>query len=143
MNPKKTQIFLEDQMSQFVENRTDFSAECMRQNGRCMVVRENILFLDDGKELDAVDRLQWKCGHVVIVPDTSYKGKALLYHTSCQRMTDVVKQIFDDCLEAPVSFPQRASEMTIGELHRRCVTISYDDCWVRVEGFGFQGGSQE
>jgi len=130
-------------MKQFVENPTDFAAECLRQNGRCMVVRENIVFLDDGKELAAVDHLQWKCGHVVIIPDMSYEGKALLYHTSCQRMTDVVKQIFPDCLEAPASLLQRASETTIGELRRRCVTISYDDCRVRVEGFGFQGASQE
>ena len=130
-------------MSQFVENPTDFSAECMVQNGRCMVVRENILFLGDGNELAAVDRLQWKCGYVVIIPDTSYQGRALLYHTSCQRMTDVVKQIFHDCLEAPVRIPQRASEMTLGETHRRCVTIPYDDCRVRVEGFGFQGAPRE
>ncbi len=130
-------------MSQFVQNATDFAVDCLRQNGLCTVVRENILFLDDGKELDAVNHLQCKCGYVVIIPDMSYKGKALLYHTSCQRMTDVVKQIFQDCLEAPVSFPQRASEMTVGEMHRRCVTISYDDCRVRVEGFGFQGASQE
>ena len=130
-------------MSRFVENPTDFSADCWRQKGRCAVVRENILFLDDGNELAAVDRLQWKCGYVVIVPDMSYKGKALLYHTSCRRMTDVVKRIFRDCLEAPVSLPQHASEMTLGELHRRCVTISYDDCRVRVEGFGFQGASRE
>ncbi len=130
-------------MSQFVENPTDFSAGCLRQNGRCKVVRENILFLDDGKELAAVDHLQWKCGYVVIIPDMSYKGNALLYHTSCRRMTDVVKQVFQDCLEAPVSFPQQASEMTLGEMHRRCVTISYDDCRVRVEGFVFQVASQE
>lgn len=130
-------------MSKFVENPTDFAADCLRQNGRCKVVRENIHFLDDGKELAAVDHLQWKCGYVVIIPDMSYEGKALLYHTSCQRMTDVVKQIFQDCLEAPVRLPQRASETTIGELHRRCVTISYDDCRVRVDGFDFQGASQE
>ncbi len=130
-------------MGQFVENSTDFSADCLWQHGRCVVVRENILFLDDGKELDAVDHLQWKCEYVVIIPDMSYKGKALLYHTSCQRMTDVVKQIFQDCLGAPVSLPQRASEQTIGELYRRCVTISYDDCRVKVEGFCFQGASQE
>ncbi len=130
-------------MSQFVENSTDFSADCMRQHGRCVVVRENILFLDDGKELDAVDRLQWKCEYVVIIPDMSYKGKALLYHTSCRRMTEVVKQIFQDCLGAPLSLPQRASEQTIGELYRRCVTISYDDCRARVEGFDFQGASPE
>ena len=89
-------------MGQFVENYTDFSVECLRQDGRCTVVRENILFLDDGNELAAVDHLQWKCGHVVIIPDMSHEGKALLYHTSCLRMTDVVKKIFHDCLEAPV-----------------------------------------
>ena len=130
-------------MSQFVENPTDFSAECRRQNGRCTVVRENVIFLDEGDELAAVDRLQWKCGYVVIVPDMSYEGKAVLYHTSCQRMTDVVKQIFEDCLEAPVGLTQHASEMSLGELHRRRVTISYDDCRARVDGFGFQGTSQE
>ena len=129
-------------MSQFVENPADFSAECMLQNGRCMVVRENILFLDDGNEFGAVNRLQFKCGYVVIIFDVLCKGKALLYHISCQRMTDVVEQIFQDSVEAPVSFPQRASELTIGELYRRRVTISYDDCRVRVEGFGFQDESQ-
>ena len=128
-------------MSQFVKNPTDFSAECQRENGQCSVVRENVLFLDDGDELIAVDRLQWRCGYVVIIPDMSYKGKALLYHTSCQRMTDVVNQIFQDCVEAPVSLPQHQSEMTLGELHRRCVSISYDECKVRVEDFGFKGAS--
>jgi len=108
-----------------------------------MVVRENIIFLDDGKETSAVDHLQWKCGHVVIIPDMSHKGNALIYHTSCQRMTDVVKQIFQDCLEAPVSLPGLNSETTLGEIHRRDITISYDDCKVRVDGFGFQGASQE
>ena len=130
-------------MSQFAENYTDFSAECLRQDGQCTVDRENVLFLDDGNELAAVDRLQWKCGSVVIIPDMSSEGKALLYHTSCQRMTDVVKQIFQDCLEAPVRLPQRPSEMSLGEMHRRCVTISYDECRVRVEGFGFQDPSRE
>lgn len=130
-------------MSQFVENPIHFAADCVRQNGQCMVTRENILFLDNGKEHTAVDHLQRKCGHVVIIPDMSYKGKALLYHTSCARMTDVVNQIFQDCLEAPVSLPQSFSEMTIGELHRRCITISYEDCRARVDDFCFQGASQE
>ncbi len=130
-------------MSQFVESPTDFSVACLRRNGRCRVVRDNILFLDDGNEIAAVDRLQWKCEYVVIIPDMSYKGKALLYHSSCRRMTDVVKRIFQDCLEAPVSFPQRASEMMLGEMHRRGVGISYDDCRARVDGFGFQGASRE
>jgi hypothetical protein len=35
----------------------------------------------------------------VIIPDMSCEGQALLYHTSCQRMTDVVTQIFQNCLE--------------------------------------------
>ena len=130
-------------MSQFVENSTDFGAECLRHKGRCKVVRENILFLDNGNELAAVDHLQWKCWDVVIVPDMSYQEKVLIYHTSCQRMTDVVKQVFQDCLEVPVSLPQRTSEMTVGELHRRCATISYADCRLRVEGFSFKGASQE
>ena len=130
-------------MNQFVQNSTEFSAECRWQNGLCTVVRENIVFLNDGQEISAVDHLQWKCGHVVIIPDMSRKGKALLYHTSCQRMTDVVKQIFQDCLEEPVSLPGLNSEMTLGEIHRRYITISYDDCKVRVDGFGFQGAPQE
>jgi hypothetical protein len=131
-------------MGQFMENPIHFAADCVRQDGRCTVVRENFLFLDDGKELAAVDQLKRRCGHVVIIPDMSFKkGKALLYHTSCERMTDVVNQIFQDCLESAVSLPQSNSEMTIGELHRRRVTISYDDCRARVEGFRFQDACQE
>lgn len=130
-------------MSQFVKNPADFSAACRLDDGECMVVRENILFLDDGEELAAVDHLQRKCGYVVIIPDMAFEGKALLYHTSCQRMTDAVQQIFKDCLEAPVSLAQNASEMSLGELHRRSVKLSYDDCRTRVDGFGFQGVSQE
>jgi hypothetical protein len=125
-------------MKQFVQNSVHFAADCVQKNGRCSVVRKNFLFLDDGKELAAVDYLFKKCGHVVIIPDASYEGHALLYHTSCLRMTDVVNQIFPDCLEASVSLPQAQSEMTVGELHRRRVTISYADCKERVEGFGFQ-----
>ena len=124
-------------MSQFVENPTDFSVECMCKNGHCRVTRKNVLFLDDGKEQAAVNHLDWKCGYVVIIPDSSHEERALLYHTSCQRMNDMVNQIFPDCLEAPVSFPQHTSEMTLGELHRQGVTISYDDCRKRVEGFDF------
>lgn len=130
-------------MSQFVENPTDFSAECRRQNGRCRVVRENVIFLDEGTELAAVDRLQWQCGYVVIIPDTSRNGGALLYHTSCQRMSDAVNQIFQDCLEAPIRLPQSASEMSLGELRRRGVTISYDDCRARVDDFDFQDPPDE
>ena len=121
-------------MSKFVENPVHFAADCACGNGRCVIARENILFLDDGNELAAVDRLQMKCGHVVIVPDTSDRGRARLYHTSCERMTNAVEQIFRDHLEAPASFPQPASEMTIGELYRRRVTIAYAACRAKVDG---------
>lgn len=124
-------------MDQFVQNSIHFAAECARRDGRCSVVRKNFLLLDDGEEIAAVDYLHTKCGHVVIIPDASYAGTALLYHTSCARMTDVVSKIFPDCLEAPESLPQAHSEMSVGELHRRRVTISYDDCRERVESFGF------
>jgi len=125
-------------MSQFVENPTDFSAECRLQNGRCAVLRDNVIFLDDGTELDAVDRIEWKCGYVVIIPDASRAGGALLYHTSCRRMADTVGQIFPDCLEAPESLPQHLSEMTLGELHRHRVTISFDECRAKVDEFDFR-----
>lgn len=131
-------------MSRFVENATDFSAECRRQDGRCRVVRENVIFLDDGTELAAVDRLQWQCGYVVIIPDTSRDAGALLYHTSCRRMTDAVEQIFPDCLKAPVSLSQHTSEeVTLGALHRRAVTIAYEDCRAKVDGFEFGPGSED
>jgi hypothetical protein len=130
-------------MSKFVENPTDFAADCVRRNGQCAVVRENFLFLDDGNEFAAVNQLQRKCGHVVIIPDTAGKGHAWLYHTSCQRMTDVVGQIFRDHLGAPASLRHAAPEMTIGELYRRRVTISYDHCRAKVAGFGLGGASLE
>lgn len=126
-------------MNMFVDNPVHFAAECVHQRGQCRVVRENFLFLDDGKELAAVDCLQRKCGNVVIMPDRSRAGTALLYHTSCQRLTDAISQIFPGCLQAPVSLPQATSEMTVGELHRRAVALSYDDCRVRVDRFDFQG----
>lgn len=124
-------------MSRFVENPTDFAADCVRQEGQCAVVQENFLFLDDGDEFAAVDQLQRKCGHVVIIPDASADGRALLYHTSCQRMTDAVSQIFQGHLGAPTSVPHASSEMMIGELYRRRVAISYDRCRAKVEGVGF------
>lgn len=131
-------------MSRFVENPTDFAADCVRQNGQCAVLRENFLFLDDGDEFAAVNQLQRKCGHVVIIPDASTEGRALLYHTSCQRMTDAVSQIFQGHLSAPASLPPHASsEMTMGELYRRRVAISYDHCRAKVEGFGLGGTPRE
>ena len=128
-------------MTKFLENPTDFAADCLRQNGQCEVIRENFLFLDDGNELAAIGWLQRKCGHVVIIPDTSSKGQAWLYHTSCQRMNDAVSQIFRDHLGAPASLPHATMELTIGTLYRRRVTISYDHCRVRVDGFGLGGAS--
>lgn len=124
-------------MGRFVTNPTGFSADCARENGQCAVVRDNFFFLDDGEEPAAVAYLQERCGYVVIIPDVANADHALLYHTSCQRMTDVVSQIFRDSLEAPAKLPQHFSEMTVGELHRRRVTIPYDDCKLRVEGFSF------
>ena len=124
-------------MSNFVANPINFSLECVRESGQCTVVRENILFLDNAKEPAAIAHLQETCGYVVIIPDASNEEQAWLYHTSCQRMTDVVSQIFQDSLQAPASLPQHFSEVTVGELYRRCVTIPYDDCKVKVEGFGF------
>ena len=124
-------------MSDFQKNPTDFSAECARENGQCTVERKNILFLDDGEEAAALSHLQMKCGFVVITPDPSNSDQALLYHTSCQRMTDVVEQIFDATLQAPESLPQKTAEMTMGEVHRRSVDIPYDSCKARVEEFNF------
>lgn len=129
-------------MSSFLKNPTDFAADCACQNGQCEIFRESFLFLDDANELAAVSQLQTKCGFVVIIPDAR-KERALLYHTSCQRMTDAVKQIFEHHLEAPASVSQGTSEMTIGELHRRCVTISYDHCKARIAGFDFADAARE
>jgi hypothetical protein len=137
----RTQILLEDHMSSFAENSTDFAAECARRNGRCKVARDNFLLLESGTDVTAVDQLQNRCGHVVIIPHGSSAGQAWLYHTSCQRMTDVVRQIFPDCLDAPVSLPQASSEMSLGEMQRRRVGLSYDDCKARVDGFRFYDAS--
>jgi hypothetical protein len=125
-------------MSKFVANPTHFAAECVRENGQCVVARENFVFLDDGNELAAIGELQSKCGHIVLIPDQSDKGHTWLYHTSCDRMTDVINQIFEDNLKAPSSLPQSASEMTVGELQRRCVTIPLGACRARVDRFDFQ-----
>jgi hypothetical protein len=129
-------------MSRFVENPIQFAAECVHQEGRCVVARENILFLDAGDELAAVEHLQKRCGHVVIMPHASDRGHALLYHTSCQRMTDVVRQIFHDDLEAPASLPQSPAEMTLGVMQRHRVTLPYEECRGRVERFSFEEAAQ-
>ena len=128
-------------MNQFVQNSTEFSVDCQRLNGLCEISRENILFLDDGSEQDAVNCLHLKCGHIVVIPVLSNKSKATLYHTGCERMTDVVKQIFQDDLKTPVSLPLCDLEMTLGELHRHSLVISYDDSKARVESFSFKGES--
>lgn len=124
-------------MSDFKKNPTDFSAMCARSGGECTVERENILFLDDGEETAAVAHLQLKCGNVVITPDPSNPKQAVLYHTSCQRMTDVVEQIFQSDLQEPESLPQQAVEMSLGEVHRHSVGIPYDECKVKVAEFSF------
>ncbi len=124
-------------MTKFVANAPDFSAECARKHGECRVARGNFLFLRDGDEPAVVKELQMQCGRVVIVRDRSRKGKALLYHTSCQRMTDVVSRLFADALGAPASVPGRTSEMTVGELFRRPVAISYDRCRAKVDRFAY------
>lgn len=124
-------------MSHFAKNPSDFSATCQCRDGECVVSRDNILFLDGGEELAAVDLLQRECGRVVVIPDLSSEEKSLLYHTSCQRMTDVVLQIFEGCLEEPTRLPQYNSELSLGELHRRAVSIPYGDCRARVDGFDF------
>jgi len=124
-------------MSRFATNPIHFSTDCALPNAQCAVVRENFLFLDNGKEHIAIDNLQRKCGNVVIVPDTADNRQSWLYHTSCERMTDVVNQIFQDNLEEPASLSQPASEMMVGELYGRCVTMSYADCKAKVEGFRF------
>lgn len=124
-------------MTSFVQNPIQFAADCVPNNGLCMVAPENFLFLDDGKEDAAIDYLERKCGKVVLIPDASNKAQALLYHTSCERMTDVVQQIFQDDLQAPASVSRLDPEMTLGELHRRCVKMSYSDCKAKVQAFGF------
>jgi hypothetical protein len=124
-------------MTKFVRNATDFSADCALKNGQCRIARENFLFLKNGDETAAVRELQMKCGHVVIVGDKSRKGKALLYHTSCQRMTDVVSQLFADALGAPASVQGSAGEMTVGDLYRRSVAVSFDTCRAKVKRFAF------
>ena len=124
-------------MTKYVENSIHFAAECVQTSGHCEIDRDNIVCLNEGNEADAVDLLQRKCGSVVIIPDAAIKGRALLYHTSCERMTDLVHQIFQDHLEASASFPQPASEMTVGELHRRYVTLPFAECKAKVEDFVF------
>ncbi len=128
-------------MNQFVQNSTDFSVECQRHSGLCEISQENILFLDDGNEDDAVNRLQLECRYIVVIPVLSSKNEAMLYHTGCHRMTDVVRQIFQDNLKLPVSLPQYDLEMTLGELHRHSLVISYSDSKARVERFSFEGKS--
>jgi hypothetical protein len=124
-------------MSKFIKNSIQFSADCVQDNGLCKVDLDNFLFIDDGKELAAIDRLERECGKVVVIPDSSNKGQAFLYYTSCERMSDAVNQIFQDHLEAPASVSRLDAEMTLGELLRRSVTMSYDDCRAKVKGFSF------
>jgi hypothetical protein len=122
-------------MPRFLENPSDFAAECARQKGRCAVLRENFLFLEDGSELAAVEALQRECERVVIIPDPSSEARAWLYHTSCRRMTDAVGQIFAADLGAPAPLPHAAPETTLGELHRRSLALSCTLCRARLDAF--------
>ena len=96
-----------------------------------------VIFLDDEGEAATVARLRMQCGAVVIVPDATNADRSWLYHTSCQRMTDVVSQIFGGSMEAPISLPQEPADMTLGELYRQSVTMPYVGCKARVESFDF------
>jgi hypothetical protein len=125
-------------MPRFADNPVHFSADCTRHEGRCAVGRRNFLFLADGQEISAIDQLQNRCGYVVLVPDPADRRRTWLYHTSCPRMADVVEQVFSGCLTASQSVPQRGSEMTVGEIHRRGVTLSCADCTARVDRFMFE-----
>lgn len=124
-------------MSEFKKNPTDFSALCACLDGECTVARENILFLDDGKESAAVTQLQLKCGNVVIMPDPANPKRSLLYLTSCQRMADVIEQIFQSDLQAATGLPQQSEEMSLGEVQRRSVGIPYAECKAKVGAFSF------
>lgn len=124
-------------MTVYLRNSTDFSADCSCTNGQCLVARENFHLLDDGKEADAIDFLQRRCGNVVIIPNPSDKAQAWLYHTSCDRMADAVRQIFRGKLDAPTSVHRLDPEMTTGELHRQRIEISIGECRAKIEGFSF------
>lgn len=123
-------------MTRFVENPVDFAADCVRQDGKCAVVRENFLFIDNGNELLAVDKLLRKCGHVVIIPDGTGESQSILYHTSCQRMSDALNQIFPNALGNPTGLPHASQEMSVGEFFCRKVAMPYERCRKTVDSFG-------
>lgn len=124
-------------MTPFVDNPVDFAADCACHGGRCRIARDDFLFLDDGREIAAVDWLQRRCGHVAVIAGTAAGADARLYHTSCRRMSDAVERIFAGRLGVPERLPQAWAEMTVGELHRRRVALSFDACRSRVDAFDF------
>lgn len=124
-------------MSNFVQNSIQFSADCFQNNGLCVITPESFLFLDDAKEDAAIAQLHMECGKVVLIPDALNKGQTFLYHTSCDRITDVVNQIFQDALEELVHISQLDAEQTLGELCRRRVAMQYGECKAKVDGFSF------
>ena len=124
-------------MPTYLRNATDFSVDCTVTDGHCTVVRENIHFVDDPQESTAVALLQRQCGNVVITPDPVDDTRACLYLTSCARMGDVVEQIFSGCLQAPTPIAAPSSEMSIGQLQRRRLNLSYAWCQARVKAFAF------
>ena len=124
-------------MHLYLQNSIDFSAECASTNGQCEIGRDNILFLNDGREDVAVHHLQIRCGNVVIVPDSSNNRHSWMFHTSCQRMTDAVTQIFEGDLQPPASVARPISELTVGEVQRQGINLSVDECRAKVDSFSF------
>jgi hypothetical protein len=121
----------------YVKNSREFAADCAATDGQCPIAREDIIFLDNDREDTAIGHLQRKCGNVVILRDTVIPTQSWLYHTSCERMTDVARQIFLERLEEPAHIPQPASEMTVGQVHRRRIALPYDECRAKVAAFSF------
>lgn len=110
-------------MNQFVDTLVEFDADCVRQNDRCEVGRDNFIFLDDG--LGA-------CGGRLPAEEaracggnsrrhSRRKGAALSHelpaHGRC------VNKIFLDIPAAAASVPQAAPEMRLGRLQHHAVRL--------------------
>ncbi len=124
-------------MGNFVQNSSQFSADCVKDNGLCLITPAHFLFLGDSREDEAIAELQRECGNIVLIPDATNQERTLLYHMSCERITDVVQQIFQDALEAPVTVSHLDAEMTLGELCRRPVVLPYEECRQKVDAYSF------
>ncbi len=124
-------------MPTYLRNAGNFSVDCTVTEGKCDVLRANFHFIDDPDELAAIALVQRKCGNVVITPDPVHASRASLYLTSCARMGDVVEQMFSGCLRAATPVAAPSPEMSVGQLHRRQVDLSYAWCQARVKAFAF------